>query len=253
MSRFRIAFVIAALGFLQGCMQVPVSGSQPAATASDQPRSFLYSWAMYGDPVFDRDVQTFSQSYARAFGGPADQALFGNTSSRLAKADPTAMQEAFTGLAAQAVDGEDLVVVMLTSHGRPGTIAVYEGGNGPLFALTGAQLDEYLEPLENDRTLLIVQACFSGSLIRDLQHPNRIILTAASADRSSFGCSPDSDNTWFIKSLNRAMAQGGSWQQIFATTRALVLADEAAAGFPASNPQAWVGANMRDFWRGGAL
>ena len=167
------------------------------------------------------------------------------------------MEQELAGLAAAAVDGQDIVVVMLTSHGSPDLMAVKTTPDGPVSAVSADGLAEFLAPLSNDKQILILQACFSGSLIDELRSPNRIILTAASADRSSFGCNPDSDNTWFIKSLNRAMgeigARGGSWEQVFERTRALVAADEAAAGFPASNPQRYVGANMRSIWSGGAV
>lgn len=225
-----------------------------AAVVQTPSRNFLFSWGMYADPVFDRDVETFNRAFSRTYGAPADADLFGFTSARLADPEGTAMEREIAQMAAEAVDGEDIVVVMLTSHGSPGLMAIKTTPNGPIAGVTADGLAEFLAPLSNDRQILILQACFSGSLINDLRSPNRIIMTAAAADRSSFGCNPDSDNTWFIKSMTRAMAevgaQGGSWEQVFARTRALVTADEAAVGVPASNPQRFVGANMRDVWTG---
>ena len=247
---------IICLGLISACT-VPVvvddtESVQNAHTSNNAPRSFLYSWAMFGDPVFDRDVVTFSESYSRAFGALEGQALFGNNFRQLAMPDANVMRAEFSKLASEAVDGEDLVVVMLTSHGSPGQI-VAVAPDGTAFTITGEQLNKFLEPLENDRQVLILQACYSGSLINDLKHPNRIILTAAAEDRTSFGCNPNSDNTWFIRSLNRAIKEGGSWSKIFERTKAFVAVDEETAGVVPSNPQSWVGANMRGFWRNGVL
>lgn len=258
--RLRLLIAAAATMLLQACMaEMPVDSAPPqvatatsASAATPAAQSYLFSWGMFADPVFDRDVVTFNRAFAQAYGAPADSALFGFTSNRLSDPSPQAMDAALQNLATQAVDGQDTVVVMMTSHGSPDVLAVKSEPNGGISAIDAQTLSRILAPLAADRQIIILQACFSGSLIDDLRSPNRIILTAAAADRSSFGCNPDSDNTWFIKSLNRAMvevtSQGGSWQQVFARTRALVAADEAAVGVLASNPQSYVGANMRDIW-----
>ncbi|MCF2871916.1 C13 family peptidase [Octadecabacter sp. G9-8] len=261
MTRFRLITAALCGALLQACMTVPTADQggtdTSASTALPQARNFVFSWGMFADPVFDRDVVTFNRTFANVYGAPADIDAFGFTSSRLSTPDPAVMQSELVEMAAQAVDGRDTVVVMLTSHGSPDLMAVKTQPNGPVSAVSADTLAEFLAPLANDRQILILQACFSGSLIDELRSPNRIIMTAASADRSSFGCNPESDNTWFIRSLNRAMlevgAQGGSWEQIFARTRALVAADEAANGYPASNPQRFVGANMRSTWTTSAM
>ncbi|MEL6959062.1 MAG: C13 family peptidase [Pseudomonadota bacterium] len=247
---------LAVLG-LSACLDAPETTTNaaipvPSAVAPPE-RTFLFSWGMYGDPVFDRDVITFNRAYGAAFGSPAGSAQYGVNAASLSDPDPAAISADLTRLATAAVDGEDLVVVMLTSHGVPDRIVVQPRQGGEIFDLTADDLANLLSPLSSDQQILILQACFSGSLIDELRSPNRIILTAASADRSSFGCSPESDNTWFIKALNRAMGEGGSWQQIFERTRALVAADEAAQGVPASNPQRFVGTNMREIWTRGAI
>jgi len=255
LTRIRLLIAMIAAAALQACMSVPTdTGTTSSASATAVgARTFLFSWGMFADPVFDRDVVTFNRAYSKAFGLPENTELFGYTSSRLTEPTPDRMEASITQMAAGAVDGRDVVVVMLTSHGSPDVMAVKTSPAGEVFSISAETLAAFLAPLSNDRQILILQACFSGSLIDELRAPNRIIMTAAAADRSSFGCNPDSDNTWFIKSMNRAMAQGGSWQQIFARTRALVATDETAQGVPASNPQSYVGANMRDIWTVNAL
>ena len=77
------------------------------------------------------------------------------------------------------------------------------------------------------------------------------MLTAARADRPSFGCQPDEKNTWFIKALSAELAAPGSWQSVFQRTRARVRAYEAAQGVTKhSEPQSDVGTNMAAVWKG---
>jgi len=253
MTRLRILLAIAATTLLQACL-APTADQQTQATtvAATQSRTFVFSWAMFADPVFERDVLTFNRTFAAQFGAPQAAASYAFASRRFAEPDPDSMRETLEQMAQDAVDGEDTVVIMLTSHGAPGVLAVKTSADGPVAAVSADGLAEFLAPLSQDQQIIILQACFSGSLIDRLKSPNRIILTAAAADRTSFGCEPDSDNTWFIKSLNRAIGMGGSWQQIFNRTRALVEQEEARAGFPGSNPQSNVGRNMRLIWTANA-
>lgn len=260
MTRLRRMTALMAAALLSACMSVDPNTTPPdlasasaSSVASPAPRTYLFSWGMYADPVFDRDVESFDRAFTRAYGAPADRALFGYTSPRLTDPDPDAMRTEIARMAQAATDGRDTVVVMLTSHGVPDVLAVKTAPDGPISEVSADQLADFLAPLSNDRQILILQACFSGSLIDELRAPNRIIMTAASAERSSFGCNPESDNTWFIKSLNRSMAVGGSWQQVFARTVALVSAEEAAQGLPSSNPQSFVGSAMRDIWTENAI
>lgn len=97
---------------------------------------------------------------------------------------------------------QDKVMVLLTSHGAPGFLAVHAGMQ-PQSLVSSMDLRRWLAPLQDRPTLLVISACFSGSLIAPLAHKQRIILTAAAANRASFGCDSKSDNTYFIKALLR--------------------------------------------------
>lgn len=236
---------------LAACVTPPTTTSvaPQAAAAQTEAGTFLYAQALFGDPVFDRDVRTFANALSSASGAPERQVLIGQNGGGLAS-PPSNPAGVLAGLAQDATDGTDVVVVMFTSHGAPESIAIQSGRNGPIAGITGPELNALLAPLSQDRQIVILQACYSGSLIDDISAPNRIVITAAAADRPSFGCNPDNDNTWFIRSLNTALRQGGTWAEVFARTRAIVAEAERAAGLPASNPQVDVGRNMRDIWNG---
>ena len=46
-------------------------------------------------------------------------------------------------------------------------------------------------------TVVVISACYSGIFVDGLAAPNRMIMTAARRDRSSFGCSEDATYPYF--------------------------------------------------------
>lgn len=234
---------------LAGCNATDVARLDEGQTGQNG-ETLLYAQALYGEPVFDNDVVSFSQSLSNAVGGISKQWLLGFISPKLMDPSVGLMQQSIAQIAEHTVDGRDLAVVMLTTHGAPDLLA-YKAPSKSATAWKAGDISQFLAPLENDFNVVVVQACFSGSLIDELAHPNRIIITAAAADRTSFGCAPKNDNTWFIESLNAAMSQGGTWEQVVARAHAIVRMKEKAQGVPAaefSNPQYNVGRNMRRIW-----
>lgn len=97
---------------------------------------------------------------------------------------------------------QDKVLLLLSSHGAPGVLALHAGQNA-LDVVAAADLEQWLQPLQKQPSLLLVSACFPGSLLETLQQPVHMVLTAAAKDRVSFGCQSQSDNTYFIKALLR--------------------------------------------------
>ena len=117
--------------------------------------------------------------------------------------------------AAERVEPEDMVFVHISTHGAPGLLVRQIGNRAPT-AITAAQLARKLAPLGPHRTVIILSACYAGSLIPALQTPRRIIITAARADRSSFGCSAESRHTLFGE------AELGAFTQPFRSLRDIV-------------------------------
>jgi Peptidase C13 family len=106
-----------------------------------------------------------------------------------------------------------------------------------------------LKPLNGKRVILIVSACFSGSLIDSLSDSSRIILTAAAKDRSSFGRQFNSTNTFFIEELLKAAKDPSlNIEQIYKLTQIGVARKEASMRLnPPSLPQMWIGDQARGF------
>jgi len=100
---------------------------------------------------------------------------------------------------------EDVLVLYTTSHGAPDGLAYHYGDTG-FGILSPRRLSNAFEELGIDRRILLISACYSGAFIPALASENTAILTASAANRTSFGCQPDNDWTFFGDALiNRAL------------------------------------------------
>jgi len=131
------------------------------------------------------------------------------------------------------------LTVLVSTHGSPGALSV-NIGNRYHQPLRTAQLNSWLDRLHpRTQVTLLLSACYSGSFVDALQGPNRMILSASDADRSSFGCNYHEKNTWFIgQLLGPHFAPQSTWNEVFTSTRTGVEAQERALRMsPPSNPQ----------------
>lgn len=141
----------------------------------------------------------------------------------------------------------DTALVMLSTHGYINILA-NTAGQRDYPRITGEELNAMLAPLQAYPTGVIVSACYSGSLIPALKSPQRWIMTAAAADRNSFGCNFSSTRTFFVdallQSLEKQPASVSAWHQM---TEKTVRRMETAAGLTRpSNPPLWVGPQAQE-------
>ena len=88
-------------------------------------------------------------------------------------------------------------------------------------------------------TVAIVSGCYSGIFIgRVTEAPNRIILTAARDDRTSFGCKAEERLTYFDDSLFQAWPKSPTFVALYRATDSCVRQKENALGVGHSQPQA---------------
>ena len=90
--------------------------------------------------------------------------------------------------------------------------------------------------------VIVVSACYAGKFIEPLRDDNTIIIAAAAADRTSFGCSDDRELTYFGEAFYRdALPAASDLKTAFEKASAEIAARERAEGKEASNPQAYFG------------
>ncbi|WP_428149340.1 C13 family peptidase [Brevundimonas sp.] len=129
-----------------------------------------------------------------------------------------------------------------TSHGGPEFMVF-----GPDQQLTPTGMVTLVRELCQDRpTVVVISACFSGIFVDSLAAPNRMIMTAARRDRSSFGCSEDATYPYFDACVISSLPTASDFIALANATRACVKAREEAEGLaPGSEPQVSIGAGMQ--------
>ena len=136
---------------------------------------------------------------------------------------------------------KDTLILFLTSHGIENLFGVRFPGF-PLNDLTPPRLAQILDRSGIRNRIIIISACHSGSFIPALRGPTTLIMTAARADRASFGCSNESDWTFFGNALfNHALRSTTSLPQAFAAAGRLITAWESKERFQPSEPQIFTG------------
>lgn len=126
-------------------------------------------------------------------------------------------------------------LVFLTAHGSPAGLAIVRNNE----TLSPRQLDRIVDAACGARaTVLIVSACYSGVFAdRAMHRPNRVIMTAARRDRTSFGCSAENILTVFDGCLLQALRPGLAWRDVAVRARSCVTSEERRLGVLASEPQ----------------
>ncbi len=136
-------------------------------------------------------------------------------------------------------------LIFMTSHGIK--------DQGFYLSLAGVLPPQSLADLVNYScgdapTVVLVSACYSGQFIIDaIKGPNRVIMTAARADRTSFGCSPDTEYTYWDGCLLSEIPNSNTWPELYERVNKCISVKEAAIGVIPSEPQAYFGENTKDW------
>ncbi len=139
----------------------------------------------------------------------------------------------------------DVLVLFMTSHGERTGFALQVPGK--MMELTPQQVASVLDGEGIRNRVVIVSACFSGIFLPPLANDNTIVLTAADATHTSFGCAPERDWTYFGDAFFRqSLHPGANLAQAFAHARVLIEGWEMMDHDPPSNPQAHFGPALVD-------
>jgi hypothetical protein len=146
--------------------------------------------------------------------------------------------EQLNGLTQRARGG---CLIYMTSHGSPTGIVMGDG------LLSPASLASVIDDACGKRpTVAVISACFSGVFVPDLEWPNRMILTAARPDRTSFGCGATDRYTYFDDCFLQSLRAAANLQDLSARVPACVAAREKVErASPPSEPQVSIGPQMR--------
>jgi hypothetical protein len=242
MRRF-FAFALLGLSFALG---VPAEAFGQASGSAGQIRLepqrpgeidvYILSFGLWGpQSVFESEAKGAARILETQFGSKGRTIVRSNTKSRF-NAMPSALMAAARA-AGQALDStEDVVVLVLASHGAPEGVGLVAGRRA--FLMTPDDVRTLLDETKAQHRVVIVSACYSGIFAKELADERTLVITAAAADKPSFGCQDGATWTYFGDAFfNKAMRGESRLDAAFEKARDLVARREKREGFDPSNPQ----------------
>ncbi|MGN2624705.1 C13 family peptidase [Stutzerimonas balearica] len=233
----------------QGALLQRAIDQLPASTPAPE----LYALTLAGDgrqSVFMREADYVDQLLGERFAARGRISLV-NHRDQLAERPLATRENLARALRAIAERSgpEDLVFIYLTSHGTADHRLVLAQPRLALSDLGADELAELMQPLGKRRSVVVISACYSGGFIEPLKSPQRLVMTAASADRVSFGCSEQNDFTYFGRALfEQALQQTDDLAEAFALAQSQVAEWEAADDYEPSQPQLWAPPQVLEQW-----
>src|SRR5713101_1830441 len=143
----------------------------------------------------------------------------------------------------------DILFLILTSHGSQAGLEVKAGTRQE--TLSPLNLVRVLNDTLVRHRVVIISACYSGVFIRPLADPDTLIITAADADHTSFGCKNGNDWTYFGDAFfNTALRRTPNLRNAFVLASSLIRKRERQNGLTPSNPQMAGGENIEHILKG---
>jgi len=195
------------------------------------------------EPVFDNAVDRLLAMFKARYGIAAE--AFTSRARPNGKRDAT-WQEISRAVEGRKMGANDACLFYFTSHGDPGGLFMARHRS----LLPPEYVAELLDRTCGKRpTVVVISACHSGTFLRErLTTANRVVLTAARADRSSFGCSFREALTVYDRCFLDSWGAAATWAGLHGAVVACVRAAERQRRFsPPSEPQAFFGRLMRGF------
>jgi len=214
-----------------------------------QPQLFFVAFAGYGaQAVFKREALAVRDLFDEQFGTKGRSLVLINhvsTLSDIALANVSNLDRALQRIGGLMNKDDDVLFLFLTSHGHKRLFAVEMPGFG-FNNLTPEGLRAVLDRSGIKNRVVVVSACHSGSFVPALADATTLVITAAHADRTSFGCDDKREWTYFGDAFfNRALRQERSFERAFERASQLITRWETNEKLPRSLPQIAGGEALR--------
>ncbi|GGC05627.1 hypothetical protein GCM10011352_34780 [Marinobacterium zhoushanense] len=207
---------------------------------------YLLAFGSYGlENVFLNEVEYVREQFDRRYATEGRSLILANNPSTVdyyPLANGYNLRSALDAIGQRMDREEDVLFLFMTSHGSADHRFSVEMGPLQLDDLTAPELRQALDDAGIRWRVLLVSSCYSGGFVEALQSPQTLVITAAAADRTSFGCGSTSDFTYFGTAyFKQALMQEPRFIEAFALAREWVTARELEDNFKPSNPQLFVG------------
>ena len=218
-------------------------GGVPACHGADGHANVaIASFGLYGDQsVFESEARLAAKVVADRFGSNS-VTVRSNTGSR-EEANAGAVTSTLQSVAKNMDSEHDVLFVILTSHGSQAGLDVKAGNHED--TLSPINLIQALDDTPARYRVIVISACYSGVFVRPLADPNTLVITAADADHSSFGCRNGNTWTYFGDAFfNTALRHKQDLREAFTEASAEVRTRERLKHLVPSNPQMSGGENV---------
>ncbi len=207
---------------------------------------YVVAIGMDSDGVFGREAAEAARVLASRYDAVGRTIVMANgTGAQGANSDPVVpdgspdhLAQALGHVAELMNKQEDVVALFITTHGHWATGLSYRDGDRAGGNIAPERLAALLNEAGIKNRLVILSACFSGVFAPVLQNESTITMSAATAEKPSFGCRAENDWTFFGDAfINHALRQPVPLPDAFAHARGMITRWEVAARLDSSSPQ----------------
>jgi len=228
---------------------IDVKPGSTSGGSAPKPRAFFLGFAGVGEQkVFAQEIGLAARVLGERYGIDGRSLSLVNDQRDLGGAPlatVSGLNYALRGLASRMNVDQDVLFLSISSHGSEDPAIAVSNSQLPLDDLGEEDLAGALRESGIKWRVIIISACYAGGFINSLRDPRTIVIAAAAADRTSFGCSNDSDLTYFGEAFYRDALPGSrSLRGAFDRAKTAIAARERGEHITASNPQAYFGADI---------
>lgn len=211
------------------------------------PSLYFIAYAPDGEQdVFMKEARYGTELFRSRFGAAGRTLTLVNnrqTVDELPLATVSNLDYALRSISRKMDPQQDILFLYLTSHGSRDAELATSLSDFSFEDFTAERLAQVLRDSGIRWKVVVVSACYSGSFLGSLKDAHTLVITAARADRTSFGCSDDAEFTYFGRAyLQQALNQTTSFTEAFKLARSLVNTWETRDNETHSEPQIAAGA-----------
>jgi Peptidase C13 family len=214
--------------------------------------AYVVSVGLDSDPVFAREAGEAARVLGRRYGATAKTIFLAagadDQGSGTPQGSPPNLATALAAVAAKMNLKEDVLVLFATTHGDPQSGLAYRDGDKGIGMIAPLRLANLLDDLGFERRMILLSACYSGIFLPLLTNENSIIVTAAASNRTSFGCAPGNDWTFFGDALiNNGLRKAQPFDKATEEAVGLIAKWESSKDLLPSRPQSFIGERANEW------
>ena len=146
---------------------------------------------------------------------------------------------AITSIGEKMNNSDDVLFLYLSSHGAKNHDFYLNHDSIELPDISPNELKKLLVDAQVKWKVIMVSACYSGGFISELQDDYTLLMTASDSKSTSFGCSEESEMTYFAKALFKEVISNNpdiKLSDAFVQAKEIIIEWETEQEIEASNP-----------------